>query len=207
MSVLDRFRTAAASPLEERRTLDRRQLLKAGAWAAPVLVLATAAPAAAASTDPADAGGAAPAQPGVDIAVYTFAQDNYDVIWDGPTQSNRIVAMKGQAAFTNLDATRAITSLTLTLTVPALGMTEGRLPEVTSGAGWRAVSAVRTGSNMIYTFLFTGNVVGKDTTSPLLQYRLAADGTQTPAAKAGTKGVGIFSGDQVKTLTKEVFWT
>lgn len=31
----------------DRKTLDRRQLLKAGAWAAPVIVLATAAPAAA----------------------------------------------------------------------------------------------------------------------------------------------------------------
>ncbi|RLK48007.1 hypothetical protein [Microbacterium telephonicum] len=36
----------------KRNGMDRRQLLKMGAWAAPVIVLATAAPAAAASTDP-----------------------------------------------------------------------------------------------------------------------------------------------------------
>lgn len=40
----------------DRRTIDRRQLLRAGAWAAPVIVLATAAPAAATSVDPASAG-------------------------------------------------------------------------------------------------------------------------------------------------------
>lgn len=41
---------------EKTPTLDRRQLLRAGAWAAPVIVLATAAPAAAQSGDPSDGG-------------------------------------------------------------------------------------------------------------------------------------------------------
>jgi|GEM_PF-3435174 len=47
--VLSRH-NGAAEPTE-RHSLSRRQLIKVGAWAAPVIVLATAAPAAAASID------------------------------------------------------------------------------------------------------------------------------------------------------------
>ncbi len=47
--VLSRLPEAEESA--ERRGLSRRQLIKAGAWAAPVIVLATATPAAAASVD------------------------------------------------------------------------------------------------------------------------------------------------------------
>ncbi|GAA3203536.1 hypothetical protein [Microbacterium terregens] len=43
------------------KVLDRRQILKAGAWAAPIIVLATAAPAAAASTVVPDKSAPAPA--------------------------------------------------------------------------------------------------------------------------------------------------
>ncbi|GEM_PF-6658235 len=50
--VLSRLPEAEEST--ERRGLSRRQLIKAGAWAAPVIVLATATPAAAASVDVAD---------------------------------------------------------------------------------------------------------------------------------------------------------
>lgn len=50
-AVLPRLERAFDEP--DRRAIDRRTLLRAGAWAAPVIVLATAAPAAAASADPA----------------------------------------------------------------------------------------------------------------------------------------------------------
>src|SRR4051812_910081 len=42
----------AFSQAADNSGMDRRQLLRAGAWAAPVIVLATASPASAASTDP-----------------------------------------------------------------------------------------------------------------------------------------------------------
>lgn len=45
-------RSSTALEAEKPAGLNRRQLLRAGAWAAPALVLATAAPAAAASTPP-----------------------------------------------------------------------------------------------------------------------------------------------------------
>lgn len=48
-----------ATGLETDRAIDRRQLLRAGAWAAPVIVLATSAPAAAASANPVPNSGSA----------------------------------------------------------------------------------------------------------------------------------------------------
>lgn len=46
-----------ASSARATRAIDRRQLLKAGAWAAPAIVIAAAVPAASASVDPLPAGG------------------------------------------------------------------------------------------------------------------------------------------------------
>ena len=198
MSVLDRFRTAAASPLEERRTLDRRQLLKAGAWAAPVLVLATAAPAAAASTpDP------APAQPAVDIDVYTFAQDNFET--RSTDAGNLTLAMRGHTCFNvRWNATNPVTALTLTITTPAAGLLE-QTPIVESGDGWKAVSAARQGASMTYTFVFAGNVAA-NAPSPLLSYRFVADGVTPVGSITPRTATGTFFGSQIKTVTVQNSW-
>lgn len=68
------------------KVLDRRQILKAGAWAAPIIVLATAAPAAAASTVTDKPGAApAPAQPASPVDTLRFSTT---AVWQGGNRWN-----------------------------------------------------------------------------------------------------------------------
>lgn len=83
-----------ASDGSERTGLDRRQLLKLGAWAAPVIVLATAAPAAAAASGP------SPYTPAVITdGVKNNGAPNADSYNPGELQINSIQAYFNAGAF------------------------------------------------------------------------------------------------------------
>ena len=87
----------------DRKTLDRRQLLKAGAWAAPVIVLATAAPAAA--TSPLRA-----------TLVWNGFPGAYRT-WAGKSTAGYYVQFQIGNSYTNDRVT--VNGLTVTLTVPS----------------------------------------------------------------------------------------
>lgn len=131
--------------------IHRRQLLKIGAWAAPALVLATAAPAAAAAS-----------QDKVTLA-FTAATASYT--------SNTSAVNGISASFTITPQLTAgtpgsVTSMTLVVTMPSTGLST---PTIT-GAGWTA-SAPGTGT---YTFLYTGNLAAGSSTTLAITWATAS---------------------------------
>lgn len=183
----------AVAVAERPAGLNRRQLLRAGAWAAPALVLATAAPAAAASTPT-----------GVPVSMYTFSQNGITQVWSNQGNANVVTAFLGAVNF-QPSGSVAVTAATLTLTMDKKGLVATK-PIVVSGAGWVAGSATISGNSMVYTFVWAGKTLPY-TNSPTLQYRLVADG-QTKTSIATPKTVtGVLSGAQIKTTSNQVTWS
>lgn len=192
MRSTDAFAGAGAALEAERPAgLSRRQLLRAGVWAAPALVLATAAPAAAAS---------APTK--VPARMYTFSQNCISEVWDG--KANVVTAFFGAVNF-QPGGPATVTGATLTLTLDKKGLEETK-PIVVSGAGWVAATAAAHGNSMVYTFVWAG-ATSAYTDSPTLQYKLIADGkTRSDKAKPKTAS-GTLTGAQIQTATNQVTWT
>ena len=174
--------------------LDRRQVLKAGAWAAPAVLVAATAPMAAAT------GG------NVLITMNTFTQDGATVHWDGAQSANVLDALKGRAGFITVwNAPQAVTSARLTLTVTPSTNLATPPTATAAGAGWSFLSATvaPSGTSVTYVFLFTGSVAAGGS-SPLLEYALAGAGK--PYA-AGISATGVLSSPQASNSeTKTTTW-
>lgn len=117
----------------DRRTLDRRQLLKAGAWAAPVLVLATASPAMANATSGGGSGGETPTK------APTFS-DYF--VWNAGNPANNYGAIQIADSTLVNKTGRDLLAVTATLSVspnPGVGVTwrpQWDQPRAASWGGW-----------------------------------------------------------------------
>lgn len=142
------------------RGLDRRQLLKAGVWAAPVLVLTTAVPASAASVTPTDV-----------ILRFTHAYAFY--AWDAGHKTGLTVTTKVEA---DSQMGTSTTSVTLVFTVEALGLSTTAAPSIaTGGPAWTSTGpAVANGSSLVFTFLWAGNIPAFGNTGEI-RFTLAGD--------------------------------
>lgn len=121
--------------------MDRRTLLRATVWAAPVVLIAAPAPAMAASA--------------VGDAVINLSGGFWVTVSAGQLQS-----IDGTAKFQSLFSNTAnnVTSATLTITLPAAGMVAAA-PTVTSGASqWAGASGSLVGTDMVYTIAWFGDV-------------------------------------------------
>ncbi len=153
------------------RSATRRQVLKATAWATPVIALAATVPAAAASA-------VAPLR---FTNVSPYAEYNYNA------PENLLLSIDGNLML-YVDYTAGgptVTEIQVTLIVPATGMVQA-LPTVTGGAGWVAYSGTISNGVAQYVFNWTGSIAS-DPGGPTsqLQFRLPGDGT-TPRAALGT---------------------
>lgn len=191
----------------DRKTLDRRQLLKAGAWAAPVIVLATAAPAAANTSGNTTPTSGAKAT----VHMYNFSQQGITTHWSAAKNANVVDALKGQLTFqSDWSSSVAVTSATVTLTVTsATGLLEQKAV-VADNPNWKSTSVSKvtdaTGSAMIYVFTFVGSVSAQQTCPPLI-YSLLADGQSTGAEIGLKQATGVFSSPQASSTTASVSWS
>ncbi|HYP73168.1 MAG TPA: hypothetical protein VEP72_03710 [Microbacterium sp.] len=177
------------------RTLNRRQLIRAGAWAAPVIVLATAAPAAAVSPDKAT------------VHMYNFSQNGKTVHWSASQNANVVDALKGSVSFkSDASSAQTVTSATLTVTVIGAAGLRVEKPVITAGASnWSVVSSTKSGDSMVYVFLFAGSVAA-GATSPTLSYTLLADGLLTVSQFGARTAQGLLTSSQIVTTSAETSW-
>lgn len=137
---------------ERQSGLTRRQVVTAGAWSAPVVLLATAIPAAAASPD-------------AQIA-FTDAEGWYEYDAQGK------IAIRGhfgvQAAYLapNID----ITGITVVLTIDALGLTGAG--EIVGSPGWAIGPAPISNGKYVYTVTYGPTLSTTAVGSTSLDFRL-----------------------------------
>lgn len=170
--------------------IDRRQLLRAGAWAAPALILATAAPAAAAqSVTPVSS---TPLSVGTPTAWMVTSHQGGSAKSAGLQGFLQIEKQWAQNATT-------VGPFTIVITVPKNNGFTAATPTVRGGApGWSAVSGVVSGANIVYTFLNSQVITNNGYWQLQLEYALPGDNkninsmsfpftlTQTVAATGGT---------------------
>lgn len=126
--------------------IDRRQLLTAGVWAAPVIVLATAAPAAAASPLPSS---------------LVF---NDLGAWIVPGPSGTVLGQIDGTTSVRVEYAQGaehVTSMTVVITVSAIEGLVATTPTVkpsSSGGTWEGVSGVVSGESTVYTFTWVGEL-------------------------------------------------
>lgn len=145
----------------DRRTLDRRQLLRAGAWAAPVLVLATASPAMANATS----GTAIPTTSNLNLEFSNFS------VWkatsgvklkEAPWYYAAFDGIEGntQVGFNYIDPAVVVTTIYLEISVPKQGMSTTKATvHDKSRAGWVAEQPATTDTSIIYKFTWTGTLL------------------------------------------------
>ncbi|WP_292836215.1 hypothetical protein [Microbacterium sp.] len=199
---LPRSATAFDVPTKQ---LNRRQLVKAGAWAAPAVILAVATPPASASTP-------APAPtPGIPDLVFTNlsagAQTRYvpghslaSPPWwvAGYAVLNRIDGNTSVGlSYFATDPTAAVTSITLTLTVSDATGLLGTKPTVTSGSGWVASSGALSGATATYVFSWAGSIsagqAGQPGYTSQLTFSLPSDDLSKPSALPWPKTIAAMA--------------
>jgi hypothetical protein len=163
---------------------DRRTVLRAAAWSAPAVAVATAAPAFATS----------PAAP-----VLTFDTLNLfgaDYTGGDPTRLESQVQVQNVYAATS----PTLTSLSLTVLYPD-SRTSGGAPTNVSGSGWAFAGAAHSGTNWVYTFAYAGSV-GPGASTSTLDYRVpltdASPGTIAITGTALAAGGSISQGATYK---------
>jgi hypothetical protein len=129
---------------------DRRTVVRAAAWAAPVVAVAVAAPAVAASAT----------KPTLKFDAFNLFGDNY--VAGAPTTLESQVEVEN--VFTATSPT--LTTVTLTVTYPDTRVS-GAAPTSVSGAGWTYSSAAHVGATWVYTFVFGGSIAPGGSTIPL----------------------------------------
>ncbi|GEP47103.1 hypothetical protein FVP74_03090 [Microbacterium saccharophilum] len=166
--------SAAVTVAEKPAGLSRRQLLRAGAWAAPALVLATAAPAAAASVDTQPGGTGGWEQ----STISTWASTSG--MWDGAAGFTRVTGVYGGAyPEVRYDGVNVglITYAILTISIPKAGM-RAEVPTVGANSpGWKAESATTVGGHILYKFSWTGSISTTGNRQFPLTYTLPGDGS------------------------------
>lgn len=135
---------------------DRRTVIRAAAWSAPVIALAAATPLAAASTTPQPAPGGARWQGGTAVSTWVMTEPNFvEVNVDQTVGFNVSGAAPGD-----------YTSGTVTVTVewgtgPGVSVSSGYRIEETALNGWTRVGALpQDGDSGLVTYVFTGILNG-----------------------------------------------
>lgn len=133
------------------RPIDRRTIVRTGAWSVPVLSLAVAAPALAASTSKGK------------LKFDTFNVFGADYNSKGkPTSAQSQIQVQNQ--FTAGGPT--LTSVTVLVTYPG-SRVDGDAPLAVTGSGWSFGSATQSGSNWVYSFVWSGSLATSHSTSTL----------------------------------------
>jgi hypothetical protein len=133
-----------------RRHIDRRTVVRMGAWTVPVVSLAAAAPALAAS--------AAKGK----LKFDTFNVFGADYTKGKPTSAQSQI----QAENVYTAGGPTLTTLTVLVTYPGSRVT-GAAAQSVSGSGWTAGSPTQSGSDWVYSFVWTGSLASSHSTSTL----------------------------------------
>ena len=129
---------------------DRRTVVRAAAWAAPVVAVAVAAPAVAASaTKPI-------------LKFDTLNLFGADYVAGDPTTLESQIQVQNVFAATS----PTLTTVTVAVTYPDTRVS-GAAPTSLTGAGWGFSSAAHVGSTWVYTFVYGGSVAPGSSTSTL----------------------------------------
>jgi hypothetical protein len=156
---------------------DRRTVLRAAAWSAPAVAVATAAPAFATS----------PVGPVLKFDTLNLFGADYAA--GDPTK------LESQVQVQNVYASTSPTLTTLTLSVlwPD-SRASGGAATIVSGTGWVAAGVSHSGANWVYTFAYAGTVAPGGSTLPL-DYKVPltdpSKGTVTITATASAAGGSI----------------
>ncbi|MGU3645886.1 hypothetical protein ACLBXX_13035 [Microbacterium sp. C23T] len=160
-------------------TIDRRKLLKVGAWAAPVVVLAAAVPAAAASgtTQLSVTAGA--------TLFYTWTDTTPTGIGGAVTLGLAHTAGSGGSA----------TPVSIVVSVDASGLAAANAPTVVSGAGWTPAGVSGpTNGRLNYTFTYAPSLAAGGSTATLVFVVPAATGFSQISTRSWTiaaSGTGV----------------
>lgn len=175
----------------DRRTLDRRQLLKAGAWAAPVIVLATAAPAAA--TSPTDA------NTPWNSTVLTSSLWGLTV-GGNPNNTQYFSGIDGNAypAIKGKQGAPAVNSIVLTITVPKAGMRAEKPTVRADSPGWSPSTPgyVEHADTIDYVFLWSGAQAAQSYHQFRLNFTLPGAGVGTLPSAVLPKKVSMIATSQ-----------
>lgn len=129
---------------------DRRTVVRAAAWATPVVAVAVAAPAVAASTN---------------TPILHFDTLNLfgaDYVAGDPTTLESQVQVQNVFAATS----PTLTTVTVVVTYPDTRVS-GAAPTSVTGSGWSFSSASHVGATWLYTFVYGGSVAPGASTSTL----------------------------------------
>ena len=153
---------------------DRRTVVRAAAWAAPVVAVAVAAPAVAASaTKPI-------------LHFDTLNLFGADYVAGDPTTLESQIQVQNVFAATS----PTLTTVTVAVTYPDTRVS-GAAPTSVTGSGWSFSSAAHVGSTWVYTFVYGGSVAPGASTSTLdyhVPLTSAAAGTIIITASAFASG-------------------
>ena len=156
------------------RQPDRRTVVRAAAWAAPVVAVAVAAPAVAASASTPN------------LHFDTLNLFGADYVAGNPTTLESQVQVQNVYAATS----PTLTTVTVTVSYPD-SRVSGAAPTSLTGSGWSYSSSAHAGSTWVYTFVYGGSVPPGSSTSTL-DYRVpltsAASGTITITGSAFASG-------------------
>jgi hypothetical protein len=133
------------------RHLDRRTVVRTGAWSVPVLALAVAAPAVAGSADKG-----------------TLTFDTFNVYGADYNTKGKPTAAQSQVQVQNVYTPGGPTLTSVVVAVTYSGSrVDGSAPQAVTGSGWTFGSATASGSDWVYTFVWTGSLAQSRSTSTL----------------------------------------
>ena len=169
--------TSAAPP---RRSIDRRSVIRAGAWTVPVVSLAVAAPALAASATKG-----------------TLKFDTFNVFGADYNNKGKPTTVQSQVQVQNVFTTGGPTLSSVTVLVRYPGSrVDGAAPLSVTGTGWSFGSATQSGSDWIYSFVWVGTLATSHSTSTLsykVPLRNNSSGNIALTASASSAGIASAS--------------
>ena len=168
---------SAAPP---RRPIDRRSVIRAGAWTVPVVSLAVAAPALAASATKG-----------------TLRFDTFNVFGADYNNKGKPTSAQSQVQVQNVFTAGGptLTSVTVLVTYPA-SRVDGTAPQSVTGSGWSFGSATQSGTTWIYSFVWVGTLAPSHSTSALsykVPLRNNSSGNVALTASASATGIASAS--------------
>lgn len=168
---------SAAPP---RRPIDRRSVIRAGAWTVPVVSLAVAAPALAASATKG-----------------TLKFDTFNVFGADYNNKGKPTSAQSQVQVQNVFTAGGptLTSVTVLVTYPA-SRVDGTAPQSVTGSGWSFGSATQSGTTWIYSFVWVGTLAPSHSTSALsykVPLRNNSSGNVALTASASATGIASAS--------------
>jgi hypothetical protein len=146
-----------STPVQTRRGVDRRAVVRAGVWTVPAVTLATAAPAFAATS----------------LTTGTLRFNFLNIFGAAYDSKGKPTQAESQTQLQNVWAAHAPTLTTIIMTVTySGGRVDGSAPTLVSGTGWSfSGPATKSGGSWIYSFVWTGSLTPASST-PLLTWRV-----------------------------------